>query len=64
MDDASFWSKLFSSFMFWKAMALLGVVGVVTFVYSFRTGGRDFWDDLSARRRPPEDPAQRGQGRE
>ncbi|QJW84371.1 hypothetical protein HK414_13040 [Ramlibacter terrae] len=61
--DASFWSQVFGSFMFWKLVALVVIVGVVTFVYAYRTGGRDFWDDLNAHR-SQQDPAQRGAGRE
>ena len=38
MEDLSFWDRLFGSFMFWKALALLGVIGVATFLYRFITG--------------------------
>lgn len=38
MEDIGFWDRLFSSFMFWKAVAILGVIGVASFLYAFITG--------------------------
>lgn len=36
--DSSFFDQLFSSFMFWKALAVVGVVGIVSFIYTLDTG--------------------------
>lgn len=42
--------------IFWKAVVLIVIVGAVSFWYSFKTGGRDFFQDLGSRPTDPKPP--------